>query len=59
LATEPSTVKLPASVEAIAMISHALSWSLSASTNGFSINTAGTLLTRLDNTAVKALSAGA
>jgi hypothetical protein len=44
-------VKLPARVEAIAITSHAVSWSFSASTNGFSIDTAGTLLTRLDSTA--------
>jgi hypothetical protein len=55
LAIEPSTVKLPASVEAIAITSHAVSRSFSAWTNGLSINTAGTLLTRLDSTAVTAL----
>jgi hypothetical protein len=35
LAIEPSTVKLPARVEAIAITSHALSWSGRVATKGF------------------------
>ena len=58
LAIEPRTVKLPASVDAIAIVSHAVSWFARGSTNGFSISTAGTLLTRLDNAAVTALRIG-
>jgi hypothetical protein len=58
LAIEPNTVKLPASVEAIAITSHAVSWSFKGVTNGLISNTAGTLLTKLDSTAVVPLSTG-
>ena len=57
-AIEPSTVKLPASVDAIATTSHAESRSFSVSIKGFMTSTAGTLLIRFDNAAVTTLSAG-
>jgi hypothetical protein len=49
---------LPASVEAIATVSHAVSRSCSRSMKGFSTSTAGTLLTRFDRIAVTPLSTG-
>ena len=52
LATEPTRVKLPAKVAAMAMISHARCASSKLGTNGLSKRTAGTLLTIFDNTAV-------
>src|SRR5271170_2306218 len=52
LATEPRIVRLPANVAAIAATSHARRGSGRAATKGFSTSTAGTLLTRFDNTAV-------
>ena len=58
LAIDPITVKLPASVDAIATVSHAASWFGSASTNGLMISTAGTLLTRFDSAAVTRLRVG-
>ena len=53
LATDPSRVKLPASVELIATTSQARSGSAKVGMNGLSASTAGTLLTMLDRTAVK------
>jgi hypothetical protein len=49
---------LPAKVEAMAIVSHAVSCCARGSTNGFIISTAGTLLIRFDNTAVTALRMG-
>jgi hypothetical protein len=54
LATDPTKVKLPASVEAIATTSHARCGSSEFAMNGFNTRTAGTLLTRLDSPAVTA-----
>src|ERR1700724_1504115 len=54
LATDPTRVKLPASVEAMATTSHARCGSGELATNGFKTKTAGTLLTRLDRPAVTA-----
>src|SRR5215469_5834396 len=51
LAIEPRMVKLPARVDAIASTSQALCGSGRSPTNGFNTRTAGTLLTRFDNTA--------
>ena len=52
-ATEPSTVRFPASVEAIARISHACVGSARRGMNGLKTSTAGTLLTRFDRTACR------
>src|SRR5215467_10001036 len=52
LAIEPTSVKFPASVEAIATTSQARWGSCKFGTNDLSNNTAGTLLTTLDKTAV-------
>ena len=52
LATEPTKVKLPASVALIATTSQARCGSCNCATNGLSTSTAGTLLTMLDSTAV-------
>jgi len=52
LATEPTSVKLPASVAAIATTSHARCGSCKFGTNDLSKSAAGTLLTTLDSTAV-------
>ena len=51
-------VRLPASVDDMATVSQALSGSARLATNGLRTSTAGTLLTRLDNTAVTRLSSG-
>src|SRR5258708_25485979 len=52
LATEPTSVKFPASVAAIATTSQARCGSCKFGTNDLRRSTAGTLLTRLDSTAV-------
>src|SRR5215831_12383032 len=52
LATEPTSVKLPAKVAAMAITSHARCGSSKPGTNGLSNRTAGTLLTIFDSTAV-------
>lgn len=51
-ATDPVIVRFPASVEAIARISHALRGSAKFFTSDLSSMTAGTLLTRLLNSVV-------
>src|SRR5579871_5821836 len=58
LATEPSTVRLPANVLDIASASHAVSWLVAgiAFITGSNNNTAGTLLTRFDSAADTRLS---
>src|SRR5439155_2333292 len=58
LAIEPSTVKLPASVAAMATTSQARCGSACWAMNDLSTSTAGTLLTRLDSTAVMTLKTG-
>ena len=52
---EPSTVRLPASVEDMASASQACRGSGRCATTGLNTSTAGTLLTRFDNTAAQAL----
>lgn len=52
LATDPSTVRLPAKVDAMVMVSYNCCCSGSDVTKGLSVNTAGTLLTRLDRSTV-------
>src|SRR3954452_5106470 len=56
LAIDPTSVKLPAKVDAIATTSQARCQSASCSTKGLRTSTAGTLLTRFESTAVTALS---
>src|SRR5947207_1061079 len=58
LATDPSTVRLPAKVLDMASVSQAVSRAAAgiACTTGSSSSTAGTLLTRLDSAAETALS---
>src|SRR5262245_19999148 len=52
LATEPTSVKLPAKVAAMTITSHARCGSSKPGTNALSNRTAGTLLTIFDSTAV-------
>ena len=55
---DPTKVKFPARVEAIATTSHARCGSRAAAIKGLSTRTAGTLLTRLERPAVTTQSAG-